>query len=187
MVMDKRISELVNREHTKEDVKYHIKIVVKNSLKLAKLYNADKEIVEIASWLHDIGRARGLEVGQDNEHHISGAKKAEEILNDIGYPEEKIKKIVRCILTHRGAKDDYFPESIEEKIVANADAMAHFDTFLNLFSEFVSPNNFDEGIKFLEAKIERDWNKKLTLPKAKELVKDKYDAIKLLFNSLKGR
>jgi uncharacterized protein len=185
--MDKRIIEIVEKEHTREDVNYHIKIVAKNALRLAKIYNADKEIIEIASWLHDISRAKGLKPGDDNLHHISGAEKAEKILIDLKYPEDKIKKIKRCILTHRGAKSDYIPESIEEKIVANADAMAHFDAFLNLFSEFVSPDNFDDGIKLIEAKIERDWNRKLTLPEARKLVEDKYTAIKLLFKSLKEK
>ena len=38
--MDQRIVDFVVKEHTKEDVKYHIKVVVKNALRLAKIYNA---------------------------------------------------------------------------------------------------------------------------------------------------
>lgn len=33
---------------------YHIEAVVKNSELLADKYNADKEVVMIAAWLHDI-------------------------------------------------------------------------------------------------------------------------------------
>jgi uncharacterized protein len=185
--MDKRVIEIVENEHTKEDVKYHIRVVVRNALKLAKIYKADEEIIELACWLHDIARARGLEPGEENTHHVSGAKKAEEILRNLDYSEDKIKKITRCILTHRGTKNDYFPETIEEKIVANADAMAHFESFLNLFSEFVSPDNFEEGVRLVKEKLERDWNKKLTLSEAKMMVKPKYDAIKLLFAGLEGK
>ena len=185
--MDKRILDIILKEHTSEDIEYHIRVVVKNALKLAKIYNADEEIVEIASWLHDIGRARGLKPEEDNQHHILGAKKAEEILKNLNYDENKIKKIISCILCHRGSKDDYIAETIEEKIVSNADAMAHFDSFLNLFSEFVGPANFKEGIKILKEKINRDWDKKLTLLEAKESVRDKYGAIKLLFKSLEGK
>jgi len=185
--MDQRIVDFVVKEHTKEDVKYHIKVVVKNALRLAKIYNADKEIIEIASWLHDIGRARGLKPGENNQHHITGAKKAEEILRIFNYPDEKINKISSCILAHRADKDDYTPKTIEEKILYNADAMAHFDSFLNLFSEFVNTNNFEGGIEFLKQKINRDWNKKINLPKAKKLIEDKYKAIKLLFDSLEEK
>lgn len=183
--MDNRIQKIVEAEHTKEDVSYHIKVVVANGLKLAEIYKADKEVVEVACWLHDIARAKGLMPGEDNNHHITGAKKAEEILLELNYPREKIDKITQCILTHRGAKNEYSPQTIEEKIVANADAMAHFDSFLNLFSEFVGPNNFEEGLALIEAKLERDWNKKLTLPEAKELEKSNYEAIKFLFKNLK--
>lgn len=182
--MDKKILEIVNKEHTAEDVKYHLSVVVKNGLKLAEIYRADSEVVELACWLHDIARAKGLEPGQDNDHHISGAKMTEKILIDLKYPKDKIKKVVGCILAHRGGKNDYIPKTIEEKIVANADAMAHFDTFLNLFSEFVTPENFEKGLSLIKAKLERDWNKKLTLPEAKSLVKEEYDAIKLLFDAL---
>jgi uncharacterized protein len=182
--MDKKIVEIVEKEHTKEDVKYHIRFVVNSALKLAEIYKADKEIVELACWLHDIARAKGLEAGQDNNHHIEGAKKTEDILKKLKYPKEKIDKVINCILAHRGSKEDYTPKTIEEKIVANADAMAHFDSFLNLFLEFVNPNNFEEGVELIKAKLERDWNKKLTLPEARELVKYKYDAIKLLLNEL---
>ena len=182
--MDKRIIEIVKKEHTSEDFNYHIKVVVNNALKLVKIYHADKDVVEIACWLHDIARAKGLKPEDNNFHHIAGAKRAKEILEKLEYDSKLIDKVVACILAHRGSKDDYTPQTIEEKIVANADAMAHFDSFLNLFSEFVSPENFSEGIKLIEAKIERDWNKKLTLPEAKKLVENKYLAIRLLFNSL---
>ena len=183
--MDQRIIDIVTKEHTLEDYKYHISAVLKNGLKLAEIYNADKEIIELACLLHDIARAKGLKAGEENMHHISGAKKAEEILTNLKYSPDMIKKVVKCILAHRGGKQDYIPETIEEKIVANADAMAHFDSFLNLFSEFVSPENFEEGIKLIETKIERDWNTKLTLPEAKKLEQDNHLAIKFLLNNLK--
>lgn len=185
--MDTRVIEIVENEHTKEDVKYHIRVVVRNALNLAKIYKADKEIIELACWLHDIARARGLEPGEENMHHVSGAKRAEEILRNLNYPKDKINKITRCILTHRGAKSDYSPDTIEEKIVANADAMAHFESFLNLFSEFVSPENFEEGVRLIKEKLERAWDKKLTLPESKKIVKDKYDAIKILFAGIEGK
>jgi len=31
-------------------------------------------------------------------------------------------------------------------------------------------------------KIQRDWNKKLTIPEAKEMMREKYEAIILLFS-----
>ena len=46
----------------------HIKYVVKNSIELAKKYNADVEIVELGALLHDISMPS--EIGPRDEHHI---------------------------------------------------------------------------------------------------------------------
>src|SRR3990167_698446 len=68
-----------------ESVLDHIKGVVKYSLVLAEKLKADKEVVEIASWLHDYGSV----TGNYKDYHITGAKKAEEILNQYHYPKNK--------------------------------------------------------------------------------------------------
>jgi len=183
--MMNEIREIVKKEHQKGDYKYHVSIVVKDALKLAEMKKADKEIVEMAALMHDLGRTHGLKPGHENEHHIRSAKMAEKILNDLNCPEDKANKVIGCILSHRGAKDDYPPKTLEERIVANADAMAHFDCFLDLFSQFVSMVGLEEAVKVIDDKIERDWNKKLTMSEAKEMVKDKYKAVRLLIDSIK--
>lgn len=184
--MKKQIIEIAKENYEEEDYKYHILPVVKNALLLAKKLNADLEVVEVASYLHDIGRAvkRGQFV-KENEHHILGVDKTRKILKEVGYDESFIKKVEHCILTHRGRKGPN-PETIEAEIVACADAMAHFDTFLDLFNFFLkTTNSFEELILEIEQKMDRNWNKKLTLPEAKEIVREKYDAIMLLLKSMK--
>jgi ATP-dependent protease HslVU (ClpYQ) peptidase subunit len=104
----------------------------------------------------------------------------------LGYDDEFIGKVAHCILTHRGrAEPD--PETLEAEIVACADAMAHFDTFLDLVPLFIKTNNgsFEKAVIELEKKMERNWERKLTLPEAKEIVKDKYEAIMILIKSMK--
>lgn len=59
----------------------HIKYVVDNALYLAKEYGADVEIVELGALLHDI--AMPSNIGPREEHHIYGAKIAEELLTKI--------------------------------------------------------------------------------------------------------
>jgi len=181
--MIEKIRELVKKEHEKSDYDYHVSVVVKNALKLANLLGADKEVVEIASLMHDLGRANGIKPSNDNNHHIISAEKARIILKN--HP--KKEQIIACILSHRGNKDDYPPVKLEEKIVANADAMAHFDTFLDLFRTFVEMENGDfvKALNLIDAKIERDWNKKLTILEAKELVRKEYEAIRLIIDSMK--
>ena len=49
---------------------YHIEAVVKNGELLAEKYNADKEIVMIAAWLHDIASITDYALYE--EHHSKG-------------------------------------------------------------------------------------------------------------------
>lgn len=181
-----QIRKYAKEQYQKSDYEYHILVVVKNALKLAKIKGADSEIVEVAALLHDIGRVSGLKPSQDNEHHITGAKIAREYLTLIKYPKAKADKVIACVLSHRGSKDDYIPQTIEEIIIANADATSHLYSFLDLFKEFLQrEGNFESTIDLMDKKIDRAWNKKLTLPEAKKLVEKEYKAAKLMIDNAK--
>lgn len=159
-----------------EPYQFHFVSVVKYAQELADEYGADKEIVTIAGWMHDIG---GLIDGRKN-HHISGAKIAEEKLRELGYPEDRIERVKDCILNHRGSV--YNPrESLEEKIVAEADAMSNFENIGGLFKaayEFENLNQL-EAQESVKGKLQRKY-KKLHFEKSKEIIKPKYDAAMLL-------
>lgn len=156
---------------------YHIMSVVKYAKLLSKRLGADKEIVELAALLHDIGVVRG----DKPNHHISGAREAERILKKFNYPQEKIEKIKHCIFAHRASKS-IKRKTIEAECIASADAMAHFDEIPQLFeSAFVRfKMNPEEGREWLLAKLERDWKK--LIPEARKLVQEKRKAIKLLLS-----
>ena len=111
-----------------EPFEYHFAPVVKYALELSDTYGGDKEIIAVAGWLHDIG---SIIIGRDN-HHTTGAKIAEEKLREFNYPEEKIEKVKNCILNHRGSRENK-RESIEEKIIAEADVMSNFDNIAGIF------------------------------------------------------
>ncbi|MBU2052961.1 MAG: HD domain-containing protein [Nanoarchaeota archaeon] len=179
------VRKIAKEKYDKSDYHYHILPVVKNALLLADKLKADKEVIEIAAWLHDIGRAISRnDFEKENEHHIVGEKESIKILNKLGYEKDFIRKVSHCVLTHRGRKEPD-PETIEAKIVSSADAMAHFDTFLDLFRFFLTTEeSFEKAVIGVEAKINRNWNKKM-IPEAKEMVKDKYDAIILLIKNMK--
>ncbi len=160
------------------DWKYHILSVAKNGKNLAKILNADMEIVEISALLHDYAGILNIEFYP--EHHIHGARLAEEILKKYGYPQERIEKIKHCILSHRGSKD-IPPETLEAKIISSADAMAHFDTIGGLFKvNFLIQKDKNQGeiTKFIREKYINSYNK--LSDDAKKIVKPKFDAAMLL-------
>lgn len=174
-----KIKEIVKKESRNEESDFycHISVVVKNAKSLAKKYKVkDLEIIEIAAWLHDIGRLPYIEKGykkKEDEHHLLGAVKAEKILKKFGYPAEKISKVKGMILSHRSIEEPR-PKTIEEKIISNADAMAVFDVLPIFFYWRAKRYSFEDIIDWLEAKYERSYKNKITLPEAKRMVKDKY-------------
>ena len=132
----------------------HIKYVVQESLELAKTYGADIEIVELAVLLHDI--ALMSKTGARSEHHVNGANSAKNLLAKYGYPEEKLNKVIKCILNHRSSKNG---TSIEELCVADADILAHFDNILMVISNVIrNSSSLPETRKKLRDTFEYDYN-----------------------------
>ena len=152
---------------------YHIQPVINNALLLADRYGADKDIVEVASLFHDI--ADLVDYGNRGQHHILGAEMTAKILKEDGFDEEFISRVEKCILHHRASvyKDKY---SIEEICVADADAMAHLDSVVELIcwraylGEDIATCN-----AFVKQKISKSFAKMSTETKA--LMQDKYDSI----------
>jgi putative nucleotidyltransferase with HDIG domain len=159
---------------------HHILPVVKYAKLMAKRLGANEEIVEIAALLHDYASVKDYKLYED--HHLHGAELAEQILNQFNYPQDKIEQVKHCILCHRGSK-------VAEKLtkealcIADADSMAHFDSISSLFylAFFSHKMGIDEANNWLMQKLERSWNK--LSPQAKEIIKDKYEASKLLLGS----
>ena len=166
-----QISDNQMQETNYDDWNNHIKLVYKNAHELAIDRNADVEIVDLASILHDV--ARVSKFGPIEEHHIYGAKMAGDILKKYNYPEERIELVKNCVLNHT----DNPKNNVEEEIIADADVLAHFDNLSMLFyipfGKMKLP--FAESKDFVKRKLEFDY-KKLS-PYGKEKFKERYDHI----------
>jgi len=171
-----KVREIVKKEGDKEVWKYHMLPVVEYSKLLAKNLNANKEITELSALLHDIGK---LKFGGEN-HGITGQKEAEKILRKLNYPQKVIEEVKHCVESHGGNKG-IKPKTKIARIISNADAMAHFDNVFFIFYWRCKKEGFEDALKWLQEKIEREWNKKLIIPYARKLMQQKYKAINLLF------
>lgn len=185
MNITEKVKKFVEDECKKPTSKYgyepflfHFPFVVKYSEELASELGADKEIVCLAAWLHDIG---SIIYGRE-DHHITGAKIAEKKLKELNYPPEKIELIKKCILNHRGSKN-HERKSLEEKIISDADAMNCFDTIPGIFkAAFVYENlNQAEAKKSIKRKPENKW-KQLYFENSKEIIKPKYEATMIILS-----
>jgi len=113
---------LLKKYRAHKSVIEHVKAVRDYAMDLANKTECDRELVEVGAILHDIGRCKTHTI----DHAIVGAK----ILREEGVDE----RIVRIVERHVGAgitlaeaeklglpPADYLPETIEEKIVCQAD------------------------------------------------------------------
>lgn len=137
---------------------YHIEAVVKNAELLADQYGANKEIVIIGAWLHDIASITDYSLYE--MHHIFGAEIAEKILKKFNYDKDRINLVKKCILNHRGSVECE-KLTIEEKCVADADAISHFDSIPSLLYLAYKKKNMEieEGKEFVKAKLQRSYQK----------------------------
>ncbi len=160
---------------------HHITQVVKNGKRLAEMFGADPEIVEIAALLHDYASIKDEALYAD--HHIHGPIEAEKLLRCFGYPQERIEAVKECIAAHRGSVPGG-RRSTEAECLANADAMAHIEQVPALLElAFVQHGmRIDAGAEWVKAKLARSWNK--LHPAVRAMMQEKYDAALMTLTSL---
>ena len=138
---------------------YHIVEVVNNAEILAEKYGADKEIVMIAAWLHDIASITDYNLYE--LHHIHGAR---------------ISLVQKCIRNHRGSiRSEKI--TLEELCVADADAISHFDSVPSLlYLAYVQKGmGIEEGKTFVKDKLTRSFQK--LSAESKKYYQDKFEKV----------
>jgi uncharacterized protein len=169
------VREACKKSEREYQFKYHILIVRKYAILLAKKYKANRKVVELVALLHDIGR---LKFGY-RKHAISGAMEAERILRKLNYNQNTINQVKDCILSHRHSSKRK-TISLEAKISKDADALAHFEAIPVLFTAALSKNFYrkipeEDAWKWVHNKIKRDWET-LQFPLSRKIAKKKYYA-----------
>lgn len=159
-----------------EPYDYHFVPTVNYALILNKRLGGDREVIEAAAWLHDIGSI----ISGREDHHLTGAEIAGDKLKELGFPESKIELVKKCILNHRGSLDKT-RRSIEEQIIAEADVMANFDDLPGIFQAFMVYEKMSRGEarKMALKKLENKY-KQLHFSESKDILKPKYEAARLL-------
>jgi HD superfamily phosphodiesterase len=151
--------------------------------KLLKIYKkADRPIVLISCWLHDIAHyyAHSSQeiLAVKANHHLVGAEIAGKILRQYPIKATEIARIKNCILCHRNQKP-YCPETLEEKIMTVADTMSHFGSiFYFTYFKFHPDHTLEKFVEDDLAKLKRDWRDIQLLPRANNLVSKEYQMIK---------
>lgn len=159
----------------------HIFIVAKYSEQLSKRYGANKDLAMAASMLHDIADAK---IPRENpEHEERSNKIAEELLAECDFTKNEIEIIRNDILKFHSCKNGEMPKTLEGKIMASADAMAHLkSSFYDFALEMKQKNeSLNEIRNWALSKIERDYYKKIFSDEIRKEVKKDYERVKNLF------
>jgi len=123
-----KIKELVEQELNQEKDSTHdmdhIMRVYNLAMTIAKTESdVNLDVLQAAVLLHDIGGAKeNSDPSGQTDHAVVGAETAKPILESFGFSGEDIKHIQACILSHR-YRTNYKPETIEAKIVHDADKL----------------------------------------------------------------
>jgi putative nucleotidyltransferase with HDIG domain len=152
----------------------HVKPVIVYSKQMAEKYKAEIEVVWLGALLHDIARLDDTE-----PHDEIGSEKAYALLLEKGFDQELAEKVKNVVLKHRCKK--YAPESLEEKIVASADAMAHFLPPFYLWIAKYNNKTFAEITEGNLNKIGRDYNEKIFFEDEKKMIEPQYKILKEWF------
>jgi len=122
-----KIKNIVEKELIGTDAGHdtsHAMRVYNLCLRLAKgTKGVNLEILKLAALLHDIGGFKELKDKSGRTCHAKeSAKMAQKILKTLGYPQNKIDKIIHCILAHRH-RTGVIPQTIEAEILFDADKL----------------------------------------------------------------
>lgn len=179
-MIDKARTEFLRMVHDFGSDPYHLLSHVPEAEKWAKRMmekypEADGEVMLLAIWLHDCGH---YPLPTEDDHAVKGEERARKLLEMDGYPEEKMKKVLHCVRSHRCK--DVMPETIEAKIVAFCDSASHMTDTM-----YLDMVRTDEEGRFARtyAKMERDYRDLSIFPEMREEMESLYEAWKNLIKS----
>jgi uncharacterized protein len=120
----------------------HVQAVVRLANRLAELTGADREIVEAAAWLHDVGKG-----AHSGDHGRDGAAAARTILARTDFAPHKIEAVAEAIAKHTGYARSEPVESLEAAVIWDADKLTWLGatSVLHIVSSAVGRGNATTG------------------------------------------
>ncbi|MFA6446584.1 MAG: hypothetical protein WCW14_05050, partial [Candidatus Paceibacterota bacterium] len=102
----------------------------------------------------------------------------------VEYSDEEIEQVLNQVIEPHSCKEGNLPTTIEGKVMATADALAHLtsDFYLQCaWRHIPEEKSYPEFLEWVAEKLERDFNTKIFFDEVKEEVRYRYDALKQVF------
>lgn len=160
----------------------HVFVVADYATELAKKYGANEELARAAALLHDIADVKMKR--DDKTHEEESLRMARELMQEAGYDEEEVKLVVDDAIRYHSCHGDERPISVEGKILATADSLAHLKTDFYVFATWAlgRESTLEEIKEWVLKKIDRDLHNKILFDDVREDVTPDYQLIKELFS-----
>jgi len=100
----------------------HTERVYRLCMHIGAIEGADLQVLAMAAFLHDIGRAHQDRARGSVCHAEVGSRIAREILGGFDIPQDKKDNVIQCVLTHR-YRNTHVPETLEAKCLFDADKL----------------------------------------------------------------
>ena len=159
----------------------HIFVVVEYAITFSKRFGVTNDLSAAAGMLHDIGDAVASRFATD--HAIQTETIARELLSKAGYSKDEIAIVVDDAMKFHSCRDNQLPKTIEGKIMATADAVAHLNT--NYYDDTTqmmeSQSTREKAIAWAREKIDRDFNTKIFFDEIREESQTDYNRLCKLF------
>lgn len=163
--------------------KHHVFVVADYASKLAAKYHINPELPRAGALLHDCADAVMLRL--DERHTETTYELSRSLLEKSGFTSAEITLIVDDAIAHHSCRDGQLPASMEGKVLAVADAFAHFKTdyYLRAVEALLSAKSLDEAKQWVLKKIDRDYHDKIPcLPDEVSAIEHDYQLLKELFS-----
>lgn len=187
-LLKQKVAWLYMSQHPDRDIwaswlwEKHVPFVARKAHEVAVEVGANAELAEASAWLHDIADTITSRFSKD--HESESQRLARQIMLECGYSQDDISTVVDDALPLHGCQGGKRPRSLEGKVLATADALAHLTTdYYQITARALTVRMNDREIKdWTLKKAARDFNDKICFDDIREETRPDYEMIHNLFS-----
>lgn len=158
----------------------HVLVVTRFAGELAQKYGANEELAKAAALLHDCADFKMSRFAEG--HDSESISLARGILQDSGYNETEIAVVVDDAIRLHSCYGDDRPTTLEGKVLATADALAHFKTdfYIHAAWSFGKDRTLESLQSWALKKIDRDRDAKIHFEDERAAVANDHAVLRVL-------
>lgn len=161
----------------------HVFVVADNASQLAVNKGANAELARAAALLHDIADTEMSRF--DDAHEEASLRIARKLLEEAGFAKDEIDIVVDDAIRHHSCHDGRIPASLEGRVLAAADSMAHLQSDFYVFATWAlggETKGLPDVKRWALKKINRDFNDKILFDDVRDSCREDYEWLKELFS-----